>query len=131
MQMAAFVCIRTSSKCSAINSSSKDMRNLSPYIRNKLSCTKAASLKALKFHWKQLYNQCQNILALLAILSFFENQSSDENPQFSLAIGFNRLFQFGSNLLTSRLYFQPFWTTSELLDPQIVSSLRPHSTQPF
>ena len=67
-------------------------------------------------------NQGQNILRILGILPFCNNQCSDENLKFSLSFGFNRLFRFGSSLLTSRLYFQPFWTISELFDPQILSS---------
>ena len=52
----------------------------------------------------------QNILEFFGNLSFFKNESSDENLNFALSIGFNRIFQLGRVSLTSRLYFQPFWT---------------------
>ena len=52
----------------------------------------------------------QNILEFFGNLSFFKNESSDENLNFALSIGFNRIFQFGRVSLTSRLHSQPFWT---------------------
>ena len=62
------------------------------------------NLAFLKFH--RQYGP--KYFGILGILSFFKDESLDENLKFALSIAFNRIFQFGRGLLTSRLHSQPF-----------------------
>ena len=67
-------------------------------------------------------NLGQNILRIWIISSFSEIWSSGEKVDFGLSLWFNRISQFGRGWQTSRLYSEPYWTISTLLDPQILRS---------